>query len=436
MQIRRNQPPLPSQGPGAAAREAEPQAEALPKATRDAFRAAGKPQAVETAGVPEHWLSKWPPFLRSGVIGGSRVADLAAEWLRRDVLRQESGTLPNPAAPKERALATWKTIEDRYGLPGLKGYFAEGDKGWQLFSPATVWPHGQAVAAALDVAQLTGDYSQVDATMEALSAYHIDGAYSPSTMTGSFKRLWDDNAWIGLDFLQAYKQTGNKAYLEKAEGLFPFMEKGLHKDGGIYWEEGAEKPSRNTCANAPAIQYAVKLYQETKDPKYLAYAQNLDKFLNGTLRSPEGLYYDRVEDDGKLEKTIWSYNQGAAIGANLQMYQVTGDQKALERAIETANAALEYFGQEDRLWKQPPSFNAIFFRNLLVLDTVAPDPRYRQVMEGYVDRVWKEGRDPKTGELNRGGIGKYDPPGLLDQSGLAQMAALLAWPKEKLGQVS
>jgi hypothetical protein len=71
-----------------------------------------------------------------------------------------------------------------------------------------------------------------------------------------------------------------------------------------------------------------------------------------------------------------------------------------------------------------------------LLDTVVPDPRYRQALEAHVDRIWEAGRDPKTGFLNQGGIGKYDPPGLLDQSGFAQMNALLAWPKERLALIA
>lgn len=71
-----------------------------------------------------------------------------------------------------------------------------------------------------------------------------------------------------------------------------------------------------------------------------------------------------------------------------------------------------------------------------MLDTVAPDPRYRQTLEAYVNRIWKEGRDPKTGFLDQGGIGRYDPPGLLDQSGFAQMNALLAWSRDRLNLVA
>ncbi|MFP5504432.1 MAG: glycoside hydrolase family 76 protein [Candidatus Sericytochromatia bacterium] len=396
-------------------------------------RAAAKPAAtvrVATEGVREHWLSRLPSPVRFVALTGLTALGRARRWVSETLGRQSAPA--DAADPKGRAAATWKLIEARYGIPGMKGHFTEVEGGFQ---PATVWPHGQAIAAALDLALLTGDYAPVDASMKALSLYMDDGAYGPFSTTGHAHRLWDDNAWIGLDFMQAYAQTGNRDYLAKAEAIFPFMESGLHREGGLYWEENNQRMTRNTCANAPSAQYALRLYQATKDPKYLRFAENLLGFMNDKLRSPEGLYYDHLGDDGKLDKTIWSYNQGAAIGANLLKHRASGDPKALELARETANAALAHFGRDDRLWKQPPSFNAIFFRNLLALDAVAPDPRYRQVMTDYLERVWQEGRDPATGALNQGGIGKYDPSGLLDQAAIAQMNALLAWPKDKLPMV-
>ena len=113
-----------------------------------------------------------------------------------------------------------------------------------------------------------------------------------------------------------------------------------------------------------------------------------------------------------------------------------GDKKYLERATQTAHAALDHFAKNDGLWKGSPAFNAIFFRNLLALDQVAPDPRYRATLDQYLDRAWKEARDPETGLFNRGGIGKYDGHDYLDQSGMVQLYALQDWPKEKLLDVA
>lgn len=389
-------------------------------------------QAVATEGVGRHWMSWIPSPLRWAGLAATTWVGIAVDRVK-GVFGAAPARRAAPADQKARAQEVYAAIEDRMQVPGMPGVFAEKAGG---VKPATVWPHGQAIGAALDIAELTGDWSKVDASMAALSGYMHHGAYSPGTFTWNAKRLWDDNAWVGLDFLQAYAQTGNQDYLAKAEALFPFMKEGLHRDGGVYWEERNARMTRNTCANAPAIAMALKLYQATGKAEYKAYALNLHQFMTRELRSPEGLYYDNLDDAGKLDKTVFSYNQGAAIGAELALYQVTGDPQALARAKQTADAALKHFGKDDGFWKGSPAFNAIFFRNLLVLDTFAPDPRYRQTLQAYVDRAWKEGRDPRTGALDQGGMGAYGGADLLDEAGFAQMNALLAWPKERLRLVA
>lgn len=409
----------------------EPRRAAEPRIAADQRVAPARPAAVPTEGVGRHWLEWVPAPLRWAGVGAVAALGRAVERAKALVTGPEKAP-PIPADARGRALAAWDALGKKYEIPGLPGHYAETLGG---VKPATVWPHGQAIAAALDVAELTGDWSKVDQTMAALSGYEAGNAYSPGLYTWHAKRLWDDNAWIGLDFLQAHAQTGNPDYLAKAEALFPFMKEGLHAQGGVYWEERNHRMTRNTCANAPAIQMALKLYQATGKPEYKAYAENLHQFMTKALRGPDGLYFDHLGDDGGLDKTVWSYNQGAAIGAEVLMYQVTKDPQALARAKQTADAALKHFAG-DGFWKQPPSFNAIFFRNLLALDAIAPDPRYRAAMQAYVDRVWKDGRDPATGALTRGGIGQYQPYGVLDEAGFTQMNALLAWPKDRLPLVA
>jgi rhamnogalacturonyl hydrolase YesR len=335
------------------------------------------------------------------------------------------------STPTERAKTSWDALNRGMALPGAAGLYRENPT---TLKPATVWPVGQVLAGALDLAQLTGDYKPVDQAMAGLSLYKHGGAYAPSV--GGGNKLWDDNAWIGLDFMQAYAQTGNKDYVKAAEAMFPFMLEGLHKDGGLYWEENNPRMTRNTCGNGPAIQYALRLYMATKDEKYLDFAKNLDGFMNEKLRSPEGLYWDNLADNGELGKDIYSYNQGTPIGADVLWYRVTGDKKYLERATQTAQATLDHFAKNDGLWKQAPCFNAILFRNLMALDQVAPNPRYKATMDAYLERGWKEARDPETGLFNQGGIGAYSGHDALDQGGWVQMYALQDWPKDKLLDVA
>jgi rhamnogalacturonyl hydrolase YesR len=218
------------------------------------------------------------------------------------------------------------------------------------------------------------------------------------------------------------------------------MKTGLRKEGGIYWRENEARMTLNTCANGPTIEMFQRLYMATKKPEYLEIAKNLDSAMNSQLRDPKtGLYWDNLGDDGKLNKAIYSYNQGTPVGADVQWYRLTGDKKYLDRATQTANAALDYYAKDDRLWKSSPAFNAIMFRNLLALDQVAPNPRIRATLEQYTQRLWTEGRDPRTGLFNRGGLGSYGGGGntdVLDQGGVAQLFSLLSMTPEQLKKIA
>ncbi|MBI4616071.1 MAG: hypothetical protein HY720_20815 [Planctomycetes bacterium] len=360
---------------------------------------------------------------------------------------------PDAASPGDRARSSWEAVENEMSIPAEPGLYQDRENNplWL----ASAWPHSQAVAAQLELAALTGDYTKAEELLEATEKYRHGNAYAPGLfkVDGTTKRLWDDNLWIGLDFMQAYRQTGDPRWLERAEGLYDFMEEGLHPDGGLYWKEGEEHMSRNAPSNFPGIQYGLELYQATGDPRYLEFAENLDRFTTEKLRVTEGPEKDLVNDnivdnppDGGDGVNRWrfSYNEGSAIGADVLFYQTLmkdGRQEEarayLERANRTAAAALAYYEQEDRLWKdQPPAFNAIYFKNLKALDEVSPDPRYREALERYLDRAWREARDPETGLFNRGDYNRYDAAPeeknarLIDQSAFVQMYAMLeSWPK-------
>jgi hypothetical protein len=372
---------------------------------------------------------------KAGQLGGQRVEGWFISTFRRWFVHAPA---PDARDPLGRAEASWQAIQRQFGTPIAKHVFADNTS--NAGEIAAVWPFGQAIAATLDLARVTGDYRAVDSAMQGLQQYRLGQGYAPSYRPDSSEaRYWDDNAWIGLDYMQAYKQTGDSQYLDKAKAMFPFMRQGLAPDGGTYWAERAKMPTRNTCANASAAEYALRLYQVTKDPQYLQVAENLNDFMQRSLRSPEGLYWDNLANNGSLDRSIYSYNQGAAIGMDVLFYRVTNDPKYLQQATQTAHAALQHFSQDDRLWKGAPSFNAILFRNLLALDAVAPDPAYRQTMNAYLDRVWTEARDPATGLFDKGGIGAYGPKGrgnLLDQSGLTQLFALSTWPSSDLPDIS
>jgi hypothetical protein len=298
-----------------------------------------------------------------------------------------------------------------------------------------VWPYSQKMGASLDRAHLTGDYAPFEKLVRELEDYkHPRGGYSPSKRPEH--RFYDDNAWLGLNFIQAYNQRPDQPeYLRQAEEVFKFLEEGIVPGEGILWVEHAERPSYNTCALGPTIELAARLYESTGNKHYLEVAQQLDTFMDAHLRRPDGLYADHI-DTGltQRDETLFSYNQGSPVGAKLVLHRVTGDASYKEEALQTAQSAVRHYGQEDRLWKQAPAFNAVFFRNLMELD----DPEATELLTGYLHRLWQQALSP-SGRFDKPvGLGSYegDELQMIDQAGLVQLYALQAWPKADLAKVS
>ena len=109
------------------------------------------------------------------------------------------------------------------------------------------------------------------------------------------------------------------------------------------------------------------------------------------------------------------------------LYKATGNRQYLSDAKSVAKASLAFYSTQEMLAKQGAAFNSIWFKNLLILDSVAPDPRYRKAMQAYADYNWNTTRDPAT-NLYHFRDGSVE---LLQQAGITQIHALLAWPRSK-----
>ena len=286
------------------------------------------------------------------------------------------------------------------------------------------------LAAAADLAELTGDFDVVERLVIGLRPYAAGDGYLPAP--GDRRRYYDDNAWIGLCFAQLHLQTGEARWLRRARKVFRFVLEGHDSDGGMRWVEG--RRARHTCSAAPAAQLALRLHEADGSGKTLELAWRTLAWLDRTLRTRDGLYGDNVDARGRVNTTLWTYNQGAPIGAHLLLHLATGDRGALEQARATAASSLRRFDAA-RTWRHAPAFNAVWFRNLLALDAVEPVEGLGPALDGYLRRAWREGRDD-GGLFTAGGIGTYDGTPAIDTAGLVQLFALRAWPRDRLPLIS
>jgi hypothetical protein len=137
------------------------------------------------------------------------------------------------------------------------------------------------------------------------------------------------------------------------------------------------------------------------------------------------------------------------VAVNVLLHRVTGADSYLAEARRLADAALQFFsgGFSDPYYSAAGAgvgpypgrgiFNAIFFRNLLLLHAVQPTyvppsgVSYLQRIQAYADTAWGDFagqgqpgvRDQRTGLFKLHGDAEYS---LLDQAGMVQVYASLA----------
>ncbi len=332
----------------------------------------------------------------------------------------------DPSSDLDRARSAWAPIDALLRRPRLLPPSLR-DGPWPGAGVAAVWGLSQVIAAGAQLLALGAlDPATMTTLLRVLHRYADGTGYD--AFPGDRPRYYDDNAWIGLDFVQLHLATGDEGHLADAARVLSFVRQGLRDDGGVYWVERPAE-SIHTCSTAPVGELAARLHLLTGDDEAGAVAERTSGYLHAHLRRSDALYRDNVRVDGSVDEAVYSYNQGTPVGLDVLRFRIDGDGTHLERAHETAAAALAHLAREDRLWQQAPCFNAIFFRNLLALDAVDPHPGVRPALADYCERLWHEARDVATGWFTDGGIGTYERGGVLDQAGVVQLLAIAAFSR-------
>jgi hypothetical protein len=339
----------------------------------------------------------------------------------------------------EVAGGAFRSLLERHGASELlvERRPAEGDP----VRYAHVWPYSQVVMACLELAGSGAPISVYDcdpARRVAALEHYFDplvGGYLPTARPPgppSGDLYYDDNAWVGLALVQWFLLTHDRAVLVRAAQLFSLIVAAWDGDprrplpGGIPWTRAPGQATRNTCSTGPAAELGASLYLVTGERRYLEWARALEAWASTALLGEDGLYADHIEPDGGIDPTRWSYNQGSLIAANALLHRASGDGEHLRRAQDVARASLAHYTGL-RLVAQPPWFNAIFLRGLLVLHATSPAPAFTSALHGYAETLRRDHVNASTGEVT-GGDRELD---VLLQAGVIQVFALAAWPEHR-----
>jgi hypothetical protein len=404
-------------------------------------------------------------FAHSSSTGGASVGPSAPTKLtgrstKKKASKRKPGLHGNPA----RALLAYKAMQQSYYVSGTGLY--EGEPYSYL------WPFSQALAATISVANISGQATsavrsypnELHVRLYGLQKYWTtpstlgqaiageqpeeeeagegsepsEAAGIPPPALPSFNgevvppggaSYYDDNEWVGIELVRLYNLRHEATLLEKAEQIMAFVMSGWQTNpklacpGGVPFSDSPSNTDRNTITNGPAAELGARLYRMTGDGAYLQFALTAYEWVRRCLMQPNGLYSDHIRQHGVVDPTLWSYTQGSMIGAGVLLYQATGNSAYLYQARQTAKAALAYF-TVSRLLGENPFFPAVYFRNLMYLDSVTHDPPGPRLAQSYVDSVWVHQR------LTSGLFAFGSPPStqLLTQASVVQIYGLLSTP--------
>lgn len=349
-----------------------------------------------------------------------------------------------------RAEALYQTILASFYVPEFNLYREHSQVLPEDNAFSFLWPYSGMVSAANALAAAPGGekyHADLARVLDGLEQYWDERADPPGYDSyvreyGGGQKYYDDNEWLGLDFVDAYRTLGDPVYLEKAKAMFAFAISGWSDDlgGGIYWREN-DTATKNTCSNGPAAVLALKLYQETGEQQYLHWAVRILGWLK-QLQAPSGVYWDSLSANRTIDFRTYTYNTGTIIHANALLYAETGEQRYLDEARALADASIAHFLRNDpasgrAFYPDTPWFNAVLLRGYVALYRVDPahDPRYIETMRANLDYAWRHARGMEgfvnpdwagDATARRGTDGKEGVYWLLDQAALVEMYATLA----------
>lgn len=286
-------------------------------------------------------------------------------------------------------------------------YLADGSDTVRGDKVAYLWPTSGLFSAVNALLSATGNqrYGEMleEMILPGLQCYYDTVRVPPCYQSyivnaGCSDRYYDDNIWLGIDFLESYELTGKQAYLDKAEQIWEFLESGRDSvlGGGIYWCE-QKKKSKNTCSNAPASVLALKLYRATRNEIYLKAGKDLYHWTKNILQdTDDNLYYDNIKLDGTIDKAKYAYNSGQMLQAAALLYQLTGEPQYTDAVEKLSKACDDYFFEEPderfpfrRIRNGNVWFVSIMLRGFEEAYAVNKDPQYLENFIATLDYMWE-----------------------------------------------
>jgi hypothetical protein len=189
----------------------------------------------------------------------------------------------------------------------------------------------------------------------------------PGDREADTETWFDDNGWWGVAFVNAYRATGTRRYLNDAERALRYVAAAGWDSGGggIWWN--TEHPFKSGPALAADTLLATLIYQQDHSAFALAQALKFIAWANtGGFSAGEGLYAD-----SSVSQTPVDYIEAPLIYAQALLCRLTGAAAECQRANQLKPVALNRFGY---LLDFSPQYDAIYLQWMLALYALEGDP--------------------------------------------------------------
>jgi hypothetical protein len=284
--------------------------------------------------------------------------------------------------------------------------------------PSSWWNSAVAITTVADWMKRTGrtDYRwAVDRTFEVNKVAFPAGVRSSDPIEGHFiSRAIDDAAWWGIAWVQAYDLTGDPKYLNEAVTIANYVNGYWDTStcgGGVWWDR--ERTYKNAVTIGLYIRLTAALHNRIAgDSTWLNRAvTGWNWFARSGLINSANLVNDGLNGScANNNATVYTYNQGLAIGAAVEVWRATGNPDVLATGRRLADAAMtssvltkngiltESCDAADRTCDDNgKQFKGIFMRYLRDLADATGATSYRTYAQTQANSIWSADRD----SLNR-----------------------------------
>jgi predicted alpha-1,6-mannanase (GH76 family) len=279
--------------------------------------------------------------------------------------------------------------------PNTKLYYGNTDQN----GVAAIWTHAIFWNMVMDAYERTGDSKYLTLINDI-----YEGGYAQyDGYNWNNQEVWfvfDDLMWWIISMTRAYEITGNTEYLDVASDGFDNVYSRAYDsvNGGVFWgfgPDGMGKGHKNSCINYPTIIAALKFHEITGNVDYLNKATDIYSWARTYLfNSSTGSVPDLISDQGVVDWTNYTYNQGTMIGAASMLYLATGNINYLNDANLAANYTREVMCNNDGIlpaegdWNEQGTMKAIFAHYISVLINDCGQTQWLPWIHDNINLAW------------------------------------------------